>query len=131
MKAGSAREDVGNIIPHLIQAADYEIDKIKRITENIVSSHDVFGECVHQALLQMLEGTSFNVSPRGGRKEPKQEYAPVDMRKILFISGEAFSDLETIAKECAVLQMPNVSFASPGIKTHPETRQAYRRICQT
>jgi ATP-dependent Clp protease ATP-binding subunit ClpX len=86
MKAGSTREDVGNIIPRLLQAADHEIEKaegplisvheidnIRGKTENILISHDVSGECVHQAVLQILEEMSFNVSPRGGRKHRQQE----------------------------------------------------------
>jgi ATP-dependent protease Clp ATPase subunit len=75
MKAGSTREDVGNIIPRFLQVADYEVEKVQgplvyvyeiltmnRTTESILISHDVSGECVHQPVLQMLEGMSFNVS---------------------------------------------------------------------
>jgi ATP-dependent Clp protease ATP-binding subunit ClpX len=111
-EAGYVGEDVENIVLRLLQAADYnlkkaecgiiyidEIDKIGRKTENVSISRDVSGEGVQQALLKILEGTTCNVPPRGGRKHPEQEYITVNTRNILFICGGAFADLDKIIKE--------------------------------
>jgi ATP-dependent Clp protease ATP-binding subunit ClpX len=111
-EAGYVGEDVENIVLRLIQAADYnvkkaecgivyvdEIDKIGRTTDNVSISRDVSGEGVQQALLKMLEGTTCNVPPKGGRKHPEQDYIKIDTHNILFICGGAFSDLDKIVKE--------------------------------
>lgn len=110
-EAGYVGDDVESILVHLLQSANFdlnkaergiiyldEIDKISRKSDSTSITRDVSGEGVQQALLKLLEGTTAGVPPKGGRKHPEQALININTKNILFICGGAFDGLEKIVE---------------------------------
>lgn len=108
-EAGYVGDDVDQMLAGLVIAAGGDLNKAQRgiiyidEVDKIAASsggsgRDVRGEGVQQSLLKMLEGTTTQVNPQGGKKNPQSPTVEMDTTNILFICAGAFSCLTDVTR---------------------------------
>lgn len=109
-EAGYVGDDVDMMLASLVVSANGDVEKAQRgivyideIDKLAASSggngRDVKGEGVQQSLLKMLEGTTMQVNPQGGKKNPQGTTVDLDTTNILFIVAGAFSGITDVLKK--------------------------------
>ena len=109
-EAGYIGDDIESVVSKLLAAAENDvekaeqgiifIDEIDKIAKKKNSSQrDVSGESVQQGMLKLLEGSDVEVPVGANSKNAMGPLTTVNTKKILFICGGAFPDLEGIIKE--------------------------------